>query len=340
VGIVFIHAYGSNIGLADGNIGIYRLVGPALFIQYYFSHVLARISVPLFYLMSGFLFYDSFDGSINKYYNKLKSRIRTLFIPFLFWNLLTLFVLAILQANSITSRYFSGKFAPVSSFNAYDFLNAIFGFTRNPIAYQFWFIRDLMLLVILSPILYWTIRHIPRLTLFLLFYIWALSLNPLYAPSSEATLFFFIGGLIGCTTARLDLFDKYAKLLFVAYICLSIIELLTMNMFYNIYLHNINIIIGIIATIWLSGIINRKMIKISKILKLLSPAAFFIFATHEPLLTVIRKLSYVIINPSNSIIVIIIYFSDIFITIMLCIILYFILTKISLSFMRVICGGR
>ncbi len=340
VGIVFIHAYGSNVGLTGGQVGMSQLVGPALLVQEYFSQILARISVPLFFLMSGFLFFESFDGSLTKYKSKLKSRIRTLLIPYLFWNLLTLLIFAIAQTNPITSRYFSGIYAKIASYNGYDFLNALFGITGGPIAFQFWFIRDLMLLILLSPIIYWMIRHIPYLTLFLLLCIWVLRLSPFGTSSSQSPFFFFAGGLIGSTTPRLDGCDKYGKVLFFIFLLFSIIDLLTKKLYYNLYINSIDVIIGIIVSIWLAGLINRTMIRISNALKALSQASFFTFAAHGLLLITIIKLSYVIFKPSNSIDIIALYFGNIFITTLICVILYFKINNILPSFMRIICGGR
>jgi surface polysaccharide O-acyltransferase-like enzyme len=340
VGVVFGHAFGSNVGLAYGKVGLAQLTGLSFVIQYYISEILAPVTVPLFYFMSGFLFFESFDGSFNKYYNKLKSRFRTLLIPFIFWNLLTLLIVALAHAGSTSSMYLSGRFASISSFSAYDYLNKTFGFTCYPAAYQFWFIRDLMIMVVFSPLIYVLIRHIPRLTLFVLLIVWIFDLSHLYTPSSESILFFFIGGLTGSRTSRLDGFDKYGKVLFYSYALISIIDVFTRKFGYNRYIHSIGIILGIIVAIWLAGVISKSYNKISKLLMMLGATSFFVYAFHEPLLTIIKKLVYVIFTPSSSTSVSFFYFIDPTITILLCVILYFIGKKITPSFMRVVCGGR
>lgn len=56
--------------------------------MYLFSNVIGRFSVPMFFIISGFLFFRS--GIFNKgtYMAKLRSRVKTLLIPYLLWNLI------------------------------------------------------------------------------------------------------------------------------------------------------------------------------------------------------------------------------------------------------------
>ena len=49
------------------------------------TNELARIAVPLFFFISGFLFFYKTDSfTLEKYKNKLKKRFRTLLIPYFF----------------------------------------------------------------------------------------------------------------------------------------------------------------------------------------------------------------------------------------------------------------
>lgn len=57
-------------------------------VMYLFSNVIGRFSVPMFFIISGYLFFRNgvFDTSI--YIAKLRSRVNTLLIPYLLWNLI------------------------------------------------------------------------------------------------------------------------------------------------------------------------------------------------------------------------------------------------------------
>lgn len=57
-------------------------------VMYFFSNVIGRFSVPMFFLISGYLFFRS--GVLDKrvYISKLRSRLHTLLLPYLLWNLI------------------------------------------------------------------------------------------------------------------------------------------------------------------------------------------------------------------------------------------------------------
>lgn len=90
VGVVLLHSGFDNIELAEHPV--------CDNVSYLLSQVVATIAVPLFFFISGYLFFckiDKFDGRV--YVGKLKKRARTLPIPYIFWNLFT--ILLILPAD-------------------------------------------------------------------------------------------------------------------------------------------------------------------------------------------------------------------------------------------------
>src|SRR4051812_48092296 len=81
--IVYLHACGFTANFANGSrsltdagivAGVQIVMGSA-----------ARIAVPLFFMMSGFLFFRGAGFSARIYRAKLRSRARSLLVPFLFW---------------------------------------------------------------------------------------------------------------------------------------------------------------------------------------------------------------------------------------------------------------
>ena len=152
VGVVYIHAYAMDVGFSGESIGNIETSWVSDFIRDLVSQGIARVAVPLFFLMSGYLFFLGFQWSIGAYKEKLISRVNSLLVPFIFWNVLTLFLVFVAQSIPATQNYFSGNNPMISTFSAYDYINALLGIDRNPISYQFWFIRDLMFLIILVPV--------------------------------------------------------------------------------------------------------------------------------------------------------------------------------------------
>ena len=60
IGVVYIHAYFTAITFSHGTIGTEDLNPATDFIRVLVSQGLARIAVPLFFLMAGYLFFANF----------------------------------------------------------------------------------------------------------------------------------------------------------------------------------------------------------------------------------------------------------------------------------------
>ncbi len=108
VGVVFVHAYETTVGFSGGSVSIGLNQNNVIseFIRNLISQEIARIAVPIFFLMSGYLFFAGFVWSKENYLDKVKSRIKTLLIPFLFWNIATLLLIALGQSLIVTQRTF------------------------------------------------------------------------------------------------------------------------------------------------------------------------------------------------------------------------------------------
>jgi surface polysaccharide O-acyltransferase-like enzyme len=134
--------------------------------------------VHFFFIISGFLFFQKFNLSLNSYLEKLKSRFRTLLVPYLFWNLAVL-AIAIIGLNILaTGSVFRGHYKNlIGDYSFANFIDCLTGYSMgSPIAYHLWYVRDLMGMVILSPVLLLVARKIPSLGLALFAAPWLLKL--------------------------------------------------------------------------------------------------------------------------------------------------------------------
>ena len=113
--------------------------------------VLPPVAVPLFFIISGYAFFRNF--TIKKYPQKLKSRIRTLLIPYLIWNTIwMLFQFAV--SYSPVSQYFVGR--AKLELNVLNVFLSIFHWKANG---PFWFIFNLMVFMIASPLIYYLMKN-------------------------------------------------------------------------------------------------------------------------------------------------------------------------------------
>ena len=196
IGVVFIHFNLSN-GLGIRGV-LYGLNNPEWYycIIHLVSDVLSRIGVPLFFLISGFLFFyrKGFDGNIYK--QKLKTRAKTLLVPFLLWN-----VIAIIWYLKCFIPGLSSFYRPVEIQISFTrILSTFFCNTGNngiiitaassgpalgvyPIDVPLWYVRDLMVMIILTPILYFLIDKVKQWFIVIIGLLWFTS--TIYLPKDN-----------------------------------------------------------------------------------------------------------------------------------------------------------
>ncbi len=117
-----------------------------------------QLANPFFFTLSGFLFFNQVKELMDCY-RKIGKRVRTLVVPYLLWNVIvTLFFVALYFVspidinNDIVSTIINGT--------TVDILLRIF---VEPAGFQFWFLRDLICYVLISPILFIGIKYLSYL---------------------------------------------------------------------------------------------------------------------------------------------------------------------------------
>ncbi len=249
-------------------------------------------------------------------------------------------LLAIAQSLPATQVFFSGKNDPISTFKIYDYFNAIIGIDRYPISYQFWFIRDLIAMVFLVPVIQLILKTTPKLFLGIIFILWFFNLWLIYIPSAVAFTFFYAGAFIA--NSSFDFFsriDKYGQPMMLAYFIILLVDTLTKNYSFNSYIHNTGILFGIVSVLYATKILLNN--KNSRTFLLWSQNySFFVFAIHEPLQTIIRKLFFKIMPPISDFMLLVYYFIIPTFVIALSIIIHIVLKSITPKFVSIITGSR
>jgi len=348
IGVVFIHSSGSLIAFSEGSIGLEKIPFLSSLVQNCISNVFARIAVPMFFLISGFLFFQNFALRLDVIKSKFKRRINTLLIPYIFWNSLALLTYFILQSIPALNIYFSGNTKLIIDYGLYDYLNAFLALkitANSPIAYQFWFIRDLIILVIFSPLIWLIVTRIPIAGFVSLLILWLINPRiPHFNVSQYAIFFYYSGALLSSTDFRSTTLDVYGKNILIAYLLLAVFETIVLTKdisFAGGRLHSRLILLpGIISAWYIAGKINQYD-TIKKMLMALSGSAFFLYAAHEPfLLAGLRKIMYKLTVPRGSFEVIAIYFMVPLMTIGVVLIADNVLKKTLPAFYNMISGSR
>ncbi len=245
----------------------------------------ARAAVPLFFFMSGYLFLFRFQATVAGYVAKYRSRLWTLVLPYLLWNGLVAVLFLIAQSLPQTAALFNAGKEPLAAMSLPAFLGAVFGFPGAPIAYQFWFIRDLILLVLLTPLLGRIARlQIAPVILVLLGVLWLLRLWPVPMPSAEASLFYMLG-LVLAVRGRNPFPASVAGWIGVVVAMVAfVLQAQHRSPDLDQLFRDIGLSGAFVAVLALSACRVRFFAA-------LAPVSFFVFAMHEPLLTLVRKLA-------------------------------------------------
>ena len=306
IGVVYIHAYYTVINTNAGTFGTDKLNAVTEFIRVFISQGVARIAVPLFFLISGYLFFANFRWSQQTFVKKIITRARTLLVPFLFWNLVVLAFYALMQAIPPFRPYFTGSTAVISGLSLFEFFNVILGIKGYPIAYHFWFIRDLMVLIVFSPLIAIILRFAALPFLLVLYATWVTGFWPVLIPDNAGLLFFSAGALCAIKGQNLFAFDRYGRWAFWALIPIFLVDTLWQTAWFNIFWHRTGLIVGVIASLYITKwALPHDTLK--RTLLHLGEASFFVYAAHEPLLLVVRILSYKCIPLTMPYTVLVIY---------------------------------
>ncbi|OGT90785.1 MAG: hypothetical protein A2514_04190 [Gammaproteobacteria bacterium RIFOXYD12_FULL_61_37] len=291
IGVIYVHAYGKTTSYGSETIGRADVNALTDFIRVLISEGLGRIAVPLFFLMAGYLFFANLQPTMEGYLAKMRSRVRTLFVPFIFWNALVLAIILLAQASPVTRPYFNEGAKLLSEGTPYKYLNALFGFTRYPVAYHFWFIRDLMVMVLLAPLFALILRY-AALPFYLAVYVcWVGNIWPVLVPGDASVFFFAAGAHFALKGKSLFALDRFGKAALAVYLPLLIIDVVWYEAWFNIYLHRTGLIAGVLVVLYATKLIMRNE-RMTRWLVGLGGSSFFVYAAHEPLLGTLRTIAY------------------------------------------------
>jgi surface polysaccharide O-acyltransferase-like enzyme len=334
--VVFLHSY--NLGeeiLVDASV----IRGYDFFIQFFISQGVARVAVPIFFVISGYLLFLNKKSTFDEYLLILKKRFKSLVIPYLFWSFSLLIFFYLLQSLPQIGAFFKQKH--IVDFTLYEVLETIF---IHPIPFQFWFVRDLFVLVVFSPLLYVLVRFSRGLILFGLVIFWWFQFDFIIF-SNEALLFFAFGLFLGIrkTNLNVNMLSKNSKLLVSLWFFVIFCEtLLVYKGFLNTIiinsLHKFGILVGLFAIWSFYDFLFSKTVINSQFLSL-TQMSFFIYAFHEPVLEIIKSIFYKIFGESQFLKLLLYVTSPLFVIVM-GILLGFYLKRISPKFFSVITGGR
>lgn len=338
VAVVLLHSFGDENVFNSYSYGAYDTI------RILFSKCLCRVAVPIFFLISGYLFFVKLEKwRTDIWVEKLKRRAKTLLLPYFLWNIISIvFALALLYAKFVLR----GGDAPdlVAWYKSIGGLRVFWDGREGlyPHNYPLWFIRDLIVFVIISPIIYCFVKKTGIVGIVILYIANVLNIWGNVPGFSEEGLFFFSLGAF-FSIRRLDFTAICKKHLIIA-ICVAIPLILAMVYTYgnnnNVwrYARRLFSLFGSAATIGIVVLLFQKG-KI-QVHQLLSKSTFLVFAAHGTIVLPYIRMALGKVLPSNQIGLIIKYFSAPLFTVALLVLCNYLLSKLMPKTLSVLTGGR
>ena len=328
-----------------------------------FSDVLPRTAVPLFYIISGYLLFrdGTFDG--GTYCRKLRSRVGTLLVPYLLWN-----VIAVLVTLSHSLPFFSSVFPSAHLMEVHlTPLRLLRTFVDNywnrgilvspewegiasvepyPADVPLWYVRDLMLMIFLSPLIQWLIQRAGWRIVVALGVLWCLRsvLFPMWNEGWGTMLltaaFFFTWGA-ACGIWGTDIVERMwrwrAALLL--YPPVAIADALTKGWDWNTCIHHSGILLGIIAILCVSS--HLVVLGRERALSMLAGGSFFVLAFHSLVMDDLGKLLFTTLHLSvTPFTLLLLYLAVPTLTILFSLATYIALRHLAPPLCHLLTGGR
>lgn len=248
--VTYAHSYG---GVMEG----YSVLGSGWDayeeLKIVMSQTLVKMAMPMFFVMSGYLFFVNVEA-FNKeiYWQKIWRRVKTLLIPYIIWNLLMA-----LKLN--------------------DFNLSIF---VEPANMPLWFLRDLMIVSLFTPIIYIGVKKLKYWVFLLLLPVYLTGIWAIQpGPNPYAICFFTLGAYL--SIKRVNLIEACLRLEKTAYF-LSVLLALAMILAYPTIIYSLLLlffrVVSVVAVFCLAYRILSRTTK--RIPKTACDASYFIYLAH------------------------------------------------------------
>lgn len=314
------------------------------------------VAVPVFFFISGYLFFFKLQGwDWSAWKTKALKRINTLFIPYVLWvsiDFIMKYVRAVLKhelpgfnIQSLQCFFTSnGSLRFLYDRPIVEWSDSILGYAvdiSKPIDAPLWYVRELIVLVLLSPVIWKTIKITSNNIIAVFGILYLLNVGLPFVLISPTALFFFSAGAAFTIGGKdfLNVFHRYkvpslaasAIFLFLSFL---IIDSLWNGLIFRCFvLSNVVLVFNIISDVVDAGRIRPN--------QLLTDSSFFIYAGHAVLITEISNfLLWRIFPITTEWMALLKVFLRPAIAVGICLLIFSIMKKICPKTLSVLTGGR
>lgn len=304
----------------------------------YFFHMSIGFGTVAFFCIAGFLFFHEFEKE-GSYARKVKSRLKTLGIPYLLWNF-------------IASPWFTVILIPVfalfmpwiGSARETDLIEVFFGYAPGfyPANQPLWFLRELLLVCILSPLIWRIFRSRWGGPVFLIvsFIAWVISIHFFWGGLeniTQAIFAFSLGGYWKKKEWSLFSFSTVTGLIASAFAILLVAAEIFFELPLNIVVA-LKCVAGCIIIFWLADRISQT--RFAYFFAWLGEAAFFMYLIH---IIGRREVAFSVIHavkPHTELATIMTVFIIWLVIVVYAVIVWALLRRFAPKVLNVLLGGR
>lgn len=309
-------------------------------------------SVPLLSMISGWLFFSFKDEPIPALKRRIKSRFFSLYLPLIVFNLGYLLLLyAVYRVNPNASFFANNTRININlaSAGAWDYINAITGITDTPVAFQFWFVRDLFVTVLISPLLWLALRYAPLISAVILGAIWLSAYDTLIFVRFDVPFFFYMGGLVRMKNLPIIIPQRTTIYLFVLFVILASLRALAPYVIGEhvdgvdepFWLETVTRLMRIVGVLGCWGVIYRVAQTTSgEYVSRYGGLAFFLHSAHWPLLAIVKVAVWKFTPAATDFWMIAHWITSVAVTISICLIAGIILARFFPRIFSLMNGGR
>lgn len=359
--IVIIHTFSISDLTIRGNVLPLKSMSAFVELNYWIDGFLRGQSVPVYYFISGFVFFLGITLTKDTYLRKLKNRVHTLLIPYIIWNLVAV-CFTLLKRTPALSAFFPATSQTSIVISPIRLLNIFWNATNSiivvpgaeiadassqaifPANVALWFLRDLMIVVLITPLIYTAIKRykfIPIAVLGITWFFEPLFINGYICQLTTALFFFSLGAYFSILQKDIIYeFNKFFTHSIILYTILGVSYVLLMHISPNAakWVKQLNVLCGLLFAYNISSYLVKN--GVCKANKFFSSSSFYIYVTHTIINIEVLKVILIVLKPSSELAIISSFLVSIVVTVGLLLLSYVLMRKFTPKFLTAITGRK
>lgn len=286
-----------------------------------------RVAVPIFFIISSYLLFNNYNLA------KVAKRTKTILLPFIIWSLISYAIFAVLPIIPGIKNFFNST----AEFSLQSFIHSTIIAPKNG---SLWFLRDLYILILLSPFINWLTKHqIIIFTIPILFIVWIFDLR--YTFMLESTLFFLIGSQLSTpmiATVHIPKGKKANTTILLVPLAISLLfaYIAAIYEIEPMIFTKLSILISLLFITYYRDVFLQDGV-FAKILDKFKEYSFITFVTNSIILSFIKK---ILPTPYNTLTTIVLYTTSLALLLSICIFTQKLLKKYLPNTFNILTGNR